>query len=244
MIIRYLKYFFLLFICFYSGAAKNHAQTIYDSTIYNWEKYFYLSYGPDYNLINGIKYLNLYPTVIGHPFFGENQFYTGRLVIADREYQDVYLKYDIYNQNIILRYSRVAGGTAQILLHNEFIHEFKIDGKRFRKYSFSETGTRFYQVVTSGKLYCLYHWEKVLNYSPTSTSSLYNFTPQKKEAYIVMNGKLYRFKSKKQFLKLFPVQHQKEIKQFIRNNKILLKNESDGNMRRLLEFCNQLTENK
>lgn len=241
MIIRCLKYCLILFACFYSGAATAQVQTVSDSTIYSWKKYFDLSYGPDYNLINGIKYFYLYSNVDGHPFFRENQFYAGSLVIADREYQDVYLKYDLYNQNMILQYSPFAGGTNQILLKNEFIHEFKIDGKLFRKYSFPETGTRFYQVVTSGKIYCLYYWEKELNYS---TSSLYNFSPQKKVSYIVMNGKPYRFKSKKQFRRLFPVQHKKEIKQFIRNNKIRLKNESDSNMRRLLEFCNQLTENK
>ncbi|MCH7658178.1 MAG: hypothetical protein IIB05_07660 [Bacteroidetes bacterium] len=241
MTIRCFKYCLILFVCFYSGAATAQVQTIYDSTIYRWKKYFDLSYGPDYNLINGIKYLYLYSNVDGHPFFGENQFHTGSLVIADREYQDVYLKYDLYNQNMILQYSPFTGGTEQILLKNEFIHEFKIDGKLFRKYSFSETGTRFYQVVTSGKIYCLYHWEKELRYS---TLSLYNFSPQKKVSYIVMKGKPYRFKSKKQFRRLFPVQHQKEIKQFIRNNKIRLKNESDGNMRRLLEFCNQLTKTR
>ena len=129
--------------------------------------------------------------------------------MADREYQDIYLKYDIYNQDMILQYSPFAGGTDQIYLKNEFIHEFKIDGKLFRKYSFPETGTRFYQVVTSGKTYCLYYWKKELNFS---TLSSYNFSPQKKESYIVKNSILYRFKSKKQFRKLFPVQHQKEIK--------------------------------
>jgi len=240
LIARCLKYFLLLSVCFYSGTAKTYAQTTYDSAIYSWYKYFDISYGPDYNLINGIKYLYLYSNIGGHPFFGENQFYTGSLVISNREFQDVSLKYDLYNQNMILQYSPFTGGSNQILLKNEFIHEFKIDGKLFRKYSFPETGTRFYQVVTSGKIYCLYYWKKELNFS---TLSSYNFSPQKKESYIVMNSKPYRFKNKKQFRKLFPVQHQKEIKQFIRNNKIRLKNESDNNMRRLLELCNQLTEN-
>ncbi|MCK4698896.1 MAG: hypothetical protein KAT38_01115, partial [Bacteroidales bacterium] len=83
MIIRCLKYYLLLSACFYSGAATAQGQTIYDSTIYSWKKYFDLSYGPDYNLINGVKYLYLYSNVSGHPFFGENQFYTGSLVIAD-----------------------------------------------------------------------------------------------------------------------------------------------------------------
>jgi len=237
--IRCLKYFLLLSICFYSGTTKIRAQNIYDSTIYRWKEYFDLSYGPDYNLINGIKYFYLYSDIEGHPFLGENRFYTGSLVIADREYRDVYLKYDLYNQNMILQYNPFSGGIDQILLKNEDIHEFKIDGKLFRKYSFPETGTRFYQVVTSGKIYCLYYWEKILNYS---TLSSYYFTPQKKVSYIVKNGKPYRFKNKRQFRKLFPVQHQKEIKQFIRKNKIRLKNESDDSMRRLFVFCNQLIE--
>ena len=241
MIIRCFKYFLLLSICIYLVAVKTQAQTIYDSNIHRWKKYFDQSYGPDYNLINGIKYLYLYSAVIGHPFFGGTQFHIGSLVMSGKEYQDIYLKYDIYNQNVILQYSSFTGGTDQVLLKNEFIHEFKIDGKLFRKYSFSETGTRFYQVVTSGKIYCLYYWEKGLNYS---TLSSYNFSPQKKVSYIVKNSKPYRFKSKKQFLKLFPVQHKKEIKQFIRHTKIRLKNDSDNNMGRLLEFCNQLTENK
>ena len=241
MRIRCLKYFLLLFACFYPGAAKTQAQTINDSTIYRWKNYFDLSYGPDYNLINGIKYLYLYSDIEGHPFLGENRFYIGSLVIADREYRDVYLKYDLYNQNMILQFNPFSGGTDQILLKNEDIHEFKIDGKLFRKYSFPEISTRFYQVVTSGKIYCLYYWEKILNYS---TLSSYYFTTQKKVSYIVKNGKPYRFKSKKQFRKLFPVQHQKEIKQFIRSNKFGLKNETDGNMRRLLEFGNQLTETR
>ena len=173
LIIRCLKYFLLLSVCFYSGTAKTQAQTIYDSNIHRWKKYFDQSYGPDYNLINGIKYLYLYSAVIGHPFFGGTRFHIGSLVMANGEYQDIYLKYDIYNQNMILQYSPFTGGTDQILLKNEFIHEFKIDGKLFRKYSFSETGTRFFQVVTSGKIYCLYQWEKDLNYSPTSVSSFF-----------------------------------------------------------------------
>jgi len=241
LIIRYLKYFILLSVCFYSGTAKTQAQTACDSTIYNWKKYFDQSYGPDYNLINGIKYLYLYSDIEGHPFFGENQFYAGSLIMANREYQDVYLKYDLFNQDMILQYSPFIGGTNQILLQNEFIHEFKIYDKLFRKYSFPETGARFYQVVTSGKIYCLYYWEKILDYS---TLSLYNFSSPKKISYILKNGKPYRFKSKKQFRKLFPVQHQKEIKQYFRNNRIRLKNEPDGNMGRLLEFCNQLTETR
>ena len=241
MRIRCLKYFLLLSVCFYSGTTKTRAQTIYDSTIYRWKNYFDLSYGPDYNLINGVKYYYLYSDIEGHPFFGEDQFYTGSLMIVNRKYQDVYLKYEIYNQKIILQYIPFSGGTNQILLRNEDIHEFKIDGKLFSKYSFPETGTRFYQVVTPGKIYCLYYWEKELNYS---TLSAFNFSNQKKVSYLIKNGKPYRFRNRRNFRKLFPAQYQKEIKQFIRKNKTWLRNKTDNEMRHLLDFCNQLIENR
>ena len=241
---RYYKYFFLLFFSLYTGFINAQTRSLSDSAIYIWKEYFDLSYGPDYKLINGIKYLYLYSNSNGHPFLGEDRFYNGRLVINGREYQGVHLKYDIYNQNIILQYFLFWGGVNQIILNNEFVNEFKIDDKLFRKYSFSETDTRFFQVVSSGKKYCLYYWEKNLSYSPSSIWNPYYFTPQKKKAYIVINSKTYPFKSKKSFLKLFPAQHQKEIEQFIRANKIWVKNGTENSIRRLVEFCNQLTENK
>jgi hypothetical protein len=241
---RYYKYFFLLFVFFYTGYTTAQVRSLSDSNINTWKEYFDLSYGPDYNLINGIEYLYLYSNVTGHPFFGENRFYTGRLVIDDQEFQDVDIKYDIYNQNIILRYLLVSGGLNQIILNNEFIQEFNIDGRFFRKYFFPETGTRFFQVVASGKINCLYYWEKNLDQSSSSAWNPYSFALQKKQAYIVINNKIYPFKNRRSFVRLFPAQYQKEIKQFIRKNRIWLKRASDNGMRRLIEFCNQLTENK
>jgi len=237
--IRYLKYYILLSVCLYSSAVTAQTQTVYDSTIYRWKNWFDLSYGPDYNLINGIKYIYLYSNIEGHPFFRENKFSTGSLMIASRKYQDVYLKYEIYNQEIILQYSPFSGGTNQILLKNEDIHEFEIDGKLFRKYSFPETRTRFYQVVTSGKIYCLYYWEKEMNYS---TLSAFSFSNQKKVSFLIKNGIPYRFRNVRNFRKLFPEQHKKEIKKFFRKNKTWLRNKTDDEMRYLLEFCNQLIE--
>ncbi|HEC42194.1 MAG TPA: hypothetical protein ENI20_05125 [Bacteroides sp.] len=240
----FIRYFLLLVLCSCPHLINAQAGTTADSSLSEWKEYFDLSYGYDPNLVNGIRYLNLYPNSDGHPFLAEDHFYNGSLVIGNTEYEDVDFKYDICNQKIILQYSSFTGGKYQIVLNNEFVNEFKIDNKLFRKYSFSETGTRFFQIVTSGNIYCLYYWEKDLTDANYSLEYSYKFSSMKKKAYIIMNDQAYFFRNKRSFLRLFPEIYQKEIKQFIRANRIMVSNGSEKSIGQLVEYCNQLADNK
>ncbi len=237
---RYSLFFVLSFCSCHINAQNGNTA---DSSLYEWKEYFNNSYGPDPNLINGIRYLNLFPNSDGHPFLAEDQFYNGRLVIGNTEYVDVDFKYDICDQNIILQYSPFSGGRYQIVLNSEFVNEFLIDDKLFRKYSFPETGTRFFQIVTSGNIYCLFYWEKDLNDSNTSLDYSYKYSSMKKKAYLIMNEQAYFFRNKRSFLRLFPEIYQKEIKQFIRANGIMVSNGSEKSIGKLVEYCNQLADN-
>ncbi len=100
-----IRYFLLLVLCSCSHLINAQAGTTADSSLSEWKEYFDVSYGYDPNLVNGIRYLNLYPNSDGHQFLAEDQFYNGSLVIGNTEYEDVDLKYDICNQNIILQVS-------------------------------------------------------------------------------------------------------------------------------------------
>ena len=240
----FLRYALLLSACICSFHTTAQVRNIRDSVIYAWKEYFDLSYGPDCNLINGLEYLNIYPNSNGHPFMSENRFYNGRLVIGDRVYQDVKLKYDICNQRLILQYSPFPGGENQIVLNNEFVTEFQLDDRLFRKYTFPETGTRFFQLVASGKTSCIYLWGKDLTVSPNSLDYYYQFSSGKKKAYIIMNNQAYLFRNRRSFLSLFPSRYHPEIKQFIRENEIWVKNGTENSIRNLVRFCNQLAENK
>ena len=121
-------------------------ETTADSSLYEWKEYFNNSYGPDPNLVNGIRYLNLYPNSDGHPFLAEDQFYNGRLVIGNTEYLDVEIKYDICDQNIILQYSPFTGGKYQIVLNNEFVNEFLIDDNSFANIPFPKPVQGFFRL--------------------------------------------------------------------------------------------------
>ncbi len=232
-----LQVILLILLCLKSNFAQSTRMN--DSIILNWKLYFNQLYGTDYNLINGTRYVNLYPTAEGHPFLGEDDFYRGNIVINNISYSNVEIKYDICNQKIILQYPYFSGNKDKIVLNEEFIEEFETYGRLFRKYLFPETGSRFYQVVSEGNIYCLYRWKKDL-LKGSSTQSFYKYSPEKHFSYLVIDNELCSFNGRKSFLELFPGEYHKEILLFLRSNKIWLRDASDMQMRQLMDFCNKL----
>jgi hypothetical protein len=212
-----------------------------DSTVLNWKSFFNQSYGTDYNLVNGIRYINKYPSAEGHPFLGEDRFYRGKLVINNQIYPDMELKYDLCNQEIILQYPYFTGSTDKIILIKDFIDEFELDGKLFRKYTFPETAPRFYQVVTQGDIYCLYFWQKDLLKGST-VEYFYKYSPEKKVSYLVIDHRLFPFKGRKSFVNLFPAIYHAEILLYIKSNNIRLKDPDEIKIRQLLAYCNELVK--
>jgi hypothetical protein len=234
-----LSFIYLLLINLQSFNAQS--TDLGDSTFLKWKLFFNQSYGTDYNLVNGIRYLNLYPSAEGHPFLGEDRFYNGKLVVNNKVYQDVEIKYDIYNQEIILQYPYFSGSTDKIVLVEEFIDEFEMDGKLFRKYTFPETAPRFYQVVFQGNISCLYYWKKDL-LKGSSAQSFYKYAPEKKIPYLVIDEKLCFFRGRKSFVELLPSKYQKEIRLYLRSNNIWLRDANELTIQQLLNHCNKLVQ--
>lgn len=199
-------------------------------------------YGLDQNLVNGVRYKPEYPGSEGHPFLDDRQIYTGSIRINNLQYQRVRLGYNIYNQSVILEYLNFAGAPEQIVLHNESIDGFELDQKKFKKLNFDMTGSAFFQVLEDKNLRCLYLWSKSLNRSTTSVSGFYIYSEPKRKFYLWKDGELHNFNSKKSFVKLFEVKHQKKIKQFFKQWHIKLKIISDSQMQELLRYCNELPE--
>jgi len=230
---------FFLVTCF-SDSLSAQKSDYPDAAFNEWKKFFDQSYGADYELINGIKYVYPFFNPSDHPFLGEDRFYTGSAVINGRQFPDLKIKYDICIQRIVLNHVFFSGEKEQIILNNEFIETFELDGKLFRKYSFPETGAKFLQVIGSGDLSCLYLWEKKFNDLPPSIRNANKFSPPKKKTYLLLNKKILPFSTKRSFLKLFPEGDQKQINQFIRTNEIWLKNAPDNMMQQLINFCDKL----
>jgi hypothetical protein len=196
-----------------------------------------LEYGIDQNLVNGVYFENLYQYTIGHPYLLANTFINGSVVFRGNQYSDLLLKYDLFNQQLLVNY---AFNDIHVLFYlpKEFISEFIIENKIFVKRSIpGEVNDRIYQII--GKDYptkILYTWEKI------GTDFIYYFEygEANRSSFIVIGSNQLGYNRNRSFIHKFPKQHQKLIKKYIHENKIRVKYSSDYEMDLLITYCNKL----
>lgn len=235
-----LKLFSLLFfsICFTSLFSQyKDVETIYKAIYLKTQSDF----GIDQVLVNGISYENKYHTAIGHPFFLEDKFNTGKLVYRGRSYTDIEMKYDVYEHQLVINYSS-ENQNFWIVLPNEFISEFSIKDKNFKKYSFENMQPGFYQVLSSPEtIKCLYYWRKNRNNSDHRKFYYsYEFSKDKRTSYLLIDNILSQYHSNSSFLKLFPVEIRSDIKKYISTNKIKVTKSNDKVIEELVDHCFKL----
>jgi hypothetical protein len=197
-------------------------------------------YGFDQVLDNGFLYKEKYLKKIGHQFLLQDQFYNGTLVFRGEVYKGVELKYDIYDQQLVLIIKN-NNSIELIVPHNDFISAFSLGDKFFSKYNF-QGESRFYQVVyDTEKVKCLYYWFKQEYDSNNIIYLGFNeFTDSEKESYLIMDGSLKKYKNNRSFTKLFPNEIKARVRGYIRINYINVAKSSDEKIKELLTYCNSL----
>jgi hypothetical protein len=216
------------------------AQEINNELVSNYNTLFTRAIGLDENLINGYRYVNQYSKINGHAFFGNNEFMSGSLVLNNKTYLNVSLKYDILNQNIILSYKNSNRGINHIVLQKKLITEFELDDKHFEKLYFPKTDTQFFQVLGNKNIKCLYLWRKTLEINPQSVQNYYEYSDQSKKTFLLINNKLKPYSGKHSFIKSFPEHLHEPIQRYMSKQKMKIKNASEESVIELIEFCESL----
>ena len=210
------------------------------------EKFYALvenAYGLDQVLINGIYLENVYRNALGYPYLKEDKYELGYIVIHGKRFDNIEIKYNAFDQSLVIRKESKSGTPLEIIPPNEFITEFKLNKKFFRKIP-DETGkVKYYQVVYDGSFKCLYHWtkERVESFHDSKTVS-YRFLDEVRKSYLLIGGKLLRYKSKGSFLSLFPSQFKPEIAAFCKKESINPVKADDILMNKLFAFYEKLKE--
>jgi hypothetical protein len=197
-------------------------------------------YGFDQVLVNGIFYEDDLLGKIGHPFLLENRFYKGKLIFRGNEYRGIEMKYDIYNQQLLIFVTQ-NNSNVWIILPNEFISSFSFDEKTFVKFTFKRE-PKFYQVVCdSEKLKCLYYWLKY-RYDSDHKRKFYSygFTESARKSYLLLNDILLEYKNNSSFIRLFPQEIKYQIEGYIKSNRIKVNKCDDSIVRKLIIYCNSL----
>ncbi len=91
----------------------------------------------------------------------------------------------ICNDIVILDYTVLSGAAASIVLRNEWVDQFYIGGRLFRKYEDEGGEERFGQLIYEGEISCIYFWEKEYTPDLQNGQNRYKFFDPVRNASIV-----------------------------------------------------------
>ena len=224
---------FLLLLCL---PVTIMAQTASGDDLKNQYEQYDQMYGLDDLLVNGVLYVNLHYDATGYPFMGENKFYKGSVEVKDHTFSPVELKYDIVEQQLVLRVINSYGGETQIIMRREFIHQFTLEGGYLFKWIDSEKlPASFYQVVGDNGFRWLIKYTKYLNIPQGTQANHYAYTRAYRKYYFDQNGKILDIRNRKSIWKYFP-EKKKDLKKYFRTHRSSFSNITNEDFNNLLNI--------
>jgi hypothetical protein len=198
-------------------------------------------YGSDPLLING-KYYTFFPPLNtgGNQFFADPQFETGSVTIRGLTYADLLLNYDIYNQQLILKYKNITGAASLIILSDAWLEKFSIKGIDFEMIPIQDTVKRIFQVLGTGANRILYYWKKDLELDSFHGARNHIFSDARKEMNILTGNQIVKYWNNKSFYSIFVIEKSLAVKEYLHRRKINVKRAIDQTMTELIYYCNSL----
>ncbi|MDH5381650.1 MAG: hypothetical protein OEW75_12400 [Cyclobacteriaceae bacterium] len=173
-----------------------------------------------------------------HPFFLQgnwttgdiyfkNKLYTEQKMILDLEKNILYL--GVTNEKIV--------GVQPILINQSHISYFTIYNRTFKYISTSKISipSGLYEIIYEGNQISMFaNRIKSLHFYVKYSSYV-----ESDKYYMMMHNKLYPYRRRGDLLRLYPEQ-KKNIKKFIRTNKLNTQKGNDSSLSKIIEYCNSL----
>jgi len=198
-------------------------------------------YGSDPLLINGKYYTFFLPlNTGGNQFISGTQFDTGSVIIRGVTYTDLLLNYDIYNQQLILKYKNNIGADNLIILSDAWLEKFSFKGMDFEMISVQDTLKRIFQALGKGTSRILYYWTKDLKLDSFYGAKNHVFSDARRKMNILTGSQTMRYWNNRSFYSVFGNKRGLAIKEYMRKRKINVKRAVDQTMTELIYYCNSL----
>ena len=191
-------------------------------------------------LYNG-KFYTFYPPLAseGNQFFSDRKFINGTIKLRGVVYTNQMINYDIYNQQLILRYEQ-STGVNQIIISEAWLETFNINDTAFEIFSSQDSSKKIFQVIGSGSYRILYYWKKNLELDGFHGSTTFVFSKPEKEMSLYSKGGILKYRNNKSFYSLFEPDKNTLVKSYLRNHKLNVKKADDKSMSELISYCNNL----
>lgn len=190
-------------------------------------------------LFDGPEFQDIYLTNSNsNRYFDQFDFSKGSVVYNDQKYFDVFMKYDIFDDQIIVR-SDDDLNLFKVNLNSENITEFTIQDRRFVSIPALNdiNNTKFYEIAYKGENSILYiKHRKEIKETTINYTLRYDF--QEKNYYVLFINKSYQsFESVKELKKILS-QREKQIQSFYKIHKDIYKSNIDQFMIDLIKNLN------
>lgn len=191
-------------------------------------------------LYNGRFYLFYSsPGTEGNQFLSDRRFMSGTVKLRGVLYTGVLINYDIYNQQLILKYTTGTGAVRQIIISEAWLNTFSFNGKNFELFDYGGQN-KIFQVIGEGPYRVFYHWKKKLELNHFLGATNRVFTKPRREMILNRDSLILNYTNNRSFYFLFDADKRGEIKDYMRKQKIMVKKADDKSISGLISFCNSL----
>lgn len=243
-----LRQFFILITAFFivggfSSAKSQEINKQVAGTIPMLQNYTDALYGTDDVLVNGRAYLPDHYNANGHPYFLTQNWTKSTLIIDGKSYENQEILYNIDLEILILKTTINDGNKVLLMLNTEFIDAFYLGSHSFinaSKYLLENKFPGFVEQVYSGSFSVFIRHQKAFVFEYTKNNPYGFYTSTKSENYIRVDNELVKLSSKKSLIEYFP-DYKKDIKSFLRKNKIRYKHADNDQLHKLFEYCDQIS---
>jgi len=192
------------------------------------------------SLYNGIQYKEKYRTLKGnHKYYLSSTYQIGNLVYENQSYYDVAMKYDLFNDQLIVKLP-FRSGFNFIQLDKEKIGEFSINNSHFHtifkqdESTLSKDNYGYFQALLNKNNLRLYKKHIKNRKQYFDKEFIYSVFTEEYKYFIYLNNKIHEIGSKGSLIKLFPKQ-KKDINAFYNSKRQLKKSNLDIWMIQLTE---------
>lgn len=194
---------------------------------------------PDPLLYNGTVYNFFSPKTEGHQFLEEETFYRGSVTIGNKTYEDLYLNYDIYNQEVLLRIE--LDRTSKIIaLPKERVSGFTVGNRSFVVLHDRQWEYSIYEITGNMGLAMLYRWNKDIKVSSKSEVYNYFYSDAKRTMILLKPSGLIKIRGKRDFLNAFEDDEKAALKRYMRTHKIRFRKMQQSEMKALINYAGTL----
>lgn len=200
------------------------------------------------DLYQGEIYIQKYRTINNKtPFYYSIDFLKGYVIYNGQPYHNLELKYDVFEDQVLLKLNSTKSVEKTIRLNWDYIDEFEVLGRKFVKLLPDSTTNLnyygFYENLLQFSSFSMLKKNRKTRVKKYNQNSIYyEFVDSKSDYILYYKNNYHLVNSKNQFIEIFP-QLKKEITLFYRTKKKLRLNNLDDFMIALIKKADNFIYN-